>query len=108
MYVQRWLKAAVKLENGTVKPREIGMSQGDVISPLLANLFLHYAFDKWMQREHLQVPFARYADDVIVHCNSERQAKEVMARIGGRLAECGLTLHPTKTTIVYCKDGNRK
>ena len=82
--------------------------QGGVISPLLANLFMHYAFDVWMQRHYPAIEFERYADDVVVHCRSERQARHVLQAIRDRLAQCGLELHPTKTRIVYCKDDYRR
>ena len=85
----------------------MGTPQGGVISPLLANLFLHYAFDAWMQREYPMQPFERYADDIIVHCRSEQEAQAVLSGIRKRFAECGLALHPTKTRIVYCQDSNR-
>jgi retron-type reverse transcriptase len=85
-----------------------GQPQGASISPLLANLFMHYAFDTWMAREFPDVPFERFVDDVIVHCVSEQQARGVKDAIASRLAECGgLRLHPDKTCIVYCKDSNR-
>jgi RNA-directed DNA polymerase len=79
-----------------------------VISPLLANLFLHYAFDTWMRRNHPAVPFERYADDAICHCRNEEQAKALRASLERRFGECGLTLHPEKTKIVYCKDDDRR
>jgi RNA-directed DNA polymerase len=85
-----------------------GVPQGGVVSPLLANLFLHYAFDAWMQRAFPNIPFERFADDAIVHCRSEKQARFVLDAIRARLAECGLELHPTKTKIVYCKDDDRR
>ena len=90
-----------------MEPRTRGTPQGGVVSPLLANLFLHYAFDMWMRRNYPNVPFERYADDAVVHCRSERQAKFVLEAIRGRFKECGLELHPTKTRIVYCKDDDR-
>jgi group II intron reverse transcriptase/maturase len=108
LYVGRWLRAPLQRLDGTIEPRTRGTPQGGVISPLLANLFLHYVFDTWMQRRHARVPFERYADDVIVHCRSEAEARFVLAAIGDRFAQCGLTLHPTKTRIVYCKDGRRR
>jgi len=107
LYVGRWLRAPLQQPDGTVVPRTMGTPQGGVISPLLANLFLHYAFDAWMQLHYPGVPFERYADDVMVHCRSEEQAEKVLAAIAERFAECGLALHPTKTRIVYCKDDNR-
>jgi hypothetical protein len=91
-----------------VIPREKGTPQGGVVSPLLANLFLHYALDRWLTVNYPRVPFERYADDVIVHCRTERQAQEVKAAIAKRLQTCGLELHPEKTKIVYCKDDFRK
>jgi group II intron reverse transcriptase/maturase len=84
-----------------------GTPQGGVVSPLLANLFLHYTFDVWMRRTYPSVLFERYADDAIVHCRGRRQAEEVRDAIRDRFAQCGLTLHPTKTRIVYCKDDDR-
>jgi RNA-directed DNA polymerase len=107
LYVERWLQAPAQLPDGTLVVREKGTPQGGVISPLLANLFLHYAFDVWMQSHCAVVSFERYADDIIVHCKSEKQAfwlKDVIAR---RLAQCHLELHPEKTKIVYCKDDDR-
>lgn len=108
LYIARWLRAPVQRPDGTIEQRTKGTPQGGVISPLLANLFLHYAFDCWMQRRYPVVPFERYADDVIVHCRSEGEAHRVLAAIRERLAACGLELHPTKTRIVYCKDGRRR
>jgi len=108
LYVERWLKAPAQLEDGTLVERDKGTPQGSVISPLLANLFLHYAFDEWMRRNYPDVNFERYADDVIVHCRSEKQAQSLKAVIEKRLGECKLELHPEKTKIVYCKDDNRR
>ncbi len=108
LYIERWLKAPVQEEDGKLIPREKGTPQGGVISPLLANLFLHYAFDRWITVKYPHVPFERYADDVIVHCKTETEAQEVRAAIGARLGECGLELHPEKTKIVYCKDEDRR
>jgi RNA-directed DNA polymerase len=108
LYIERWLKAPVQLEDGTLVERDRGTPQGSVISPLLANLFMHHAFDKWMQENHPYAPFERYADDAVVHCKSEQQARYVLAAIAKRLAQCKLELHPEKTRIVYCKDGKRK
>ena len=107
LYVQRWLKAPLQQRDGTLLPRDRGTPQGSAISPLLANLFLHYAFDAWMQRTFPAVTFERYCDDVVVHCTSERQSLFVKDSIARRLAECDLELHPGKTRIVYCKDSNR-
>ncbi len=108
LYVKRWLAAPVRLPNGTLAERDRGTPQGSAISPVLANLFMHYAFDAWMAREFPTVPFERYADDAVVHCKSERQARHVRQAIADRMAEVGLRLHPDKTKIVYCKDGNRQ
>ena len=108
LYIRRWLKAPVEEESGRLVRREKGTPQGGVISPLLANLFLHYALDRWLSEHHPRVLFERYADDVIVHCRTERQAKEMRRAIAERLRDCGLELHPEKTQIVYCKDELRK
>ena len=108
LYIERWLKAPVKGENGDLIPRQKGTPQGGVISPLLANLFLHYAFDRWMKVNFPQVPFERYANDAIVHCRTERQAQKMRKAIAKRLSDCGLELHPEKTRIIYCKDDLRK
>ena len=108
LYIERWLKAPAQLEDGTLESRDKGTPQGGVISPLLANLFLHYAFDEWMRRNHPAVPFERYADDMIVHCSTEAQAQEMRQAIGERLGRCNLQLHPEKTKLVYCQDSNRK
>jgi len=108
LYIERWLKAPVQLADGTLISREKGSPQGAVISPLLSNLFLHYAFDEWMRRNHKDIPFERYADDILVHCKSERQARWIKSVIESRLAECQLELHPEKTKIVYCKDQTRR
>ena len=108
LYIERWLKAHAQMEDGTLVSRDKGTPQGGVASPLLANLFLHYAFDEWMKRIHPTLPFERYADDIIVHCNSEKQAKQIKKLIEERLSQCKLELHPEKTKIVYCKDDNRR
>jgi RNA-directed DNA polymerase len=108
LYIQRWLKAPFQMPDGIVKERTKGTPQGGVISPVLANLFLHYAFDKWMDKEHPDKPFARYADDAVVHCKNKEDAEELRNSLEKRLAECKLELHPTKTRIVYCKDDHRK
>ena len=108
LYIERWLKAPAQDEEGRLLKRERGTPQGGVISPLLANLFLHYAFDMWMGRNWPHLPFERYADDVIVHCRTEREANLVRVKIAARLKQCGLELHPEKTKVVYCKDANRQ
>ena len=108
LYIERWLKAPAQEEEGRLVPREKGTPQGGVASPLLANLFLHYAFDVWMRKHYPHLPFERYADDGIVHCRTEKEAQEVRAAIAARLQECRLELHPEKTKIVYCKDDDRR
>lgn len=108
MLIERWLKAPIQLEDGSIIERTKGTPQGGVISPLLANLFLHYAFDSWMDRKFNDIKFERYADDIICHCFTKKQAlffKRVLAK---RFNEVGLKLHPIKTKITYCKDGRRK
>ena len=107
LYIARWLRAPVQRPDGTLEQRTRGTPQGGVVSPLLANLFLHYAFDAWMRRTFPHVQFERYADDAIVHCRSERQARAVLDAIRGRFGQCELELHATKTRIVYCKDDDR-
>jgi RNA-directed DNA polymerase len=107
LYIERWLTAPFETTEGVSVPREQGTPQGGVISPILMNLFMHYAFDFWMKRTYSQCPFARYADDAVVHCCSQKQAEEVMQAIASRLAECGLTMHPEKSKIVYCKHSKR-
>lgn len=108
LYIERWLKAPVQLEDGTLEPRERGTPQGSVISPLLSNLFLHYTFDRWMARNYPDIPFERFADDALCHCVSEAQAKILKEALEKRFAECGLQLHPEKTKVVYCKDDDRR
>jgi group II intron reverse transcriptase/maturase len=107
LYVQRWLQAPVQQCDGSLTERDRGTPQGSAISPVLANLYLHYALDCWMRRSFPTVPFERYADDVIMHCTSLAQAEQVLAAVATRLAECSLELHPVKTRIVYCKQGGR-
>lgn len=108
LYVERWLTAPVQQPEGTIEARTHGTPQGGVISPLLANLFLHYAFDAWMRRNYPDIPFERYADDIICHCRTWQQAEQLKAALGQRMAECHLTLHPDKTRVVYCRDSNRR
>jgi RNA-directed DNA polymerase len=108
LYIERWLKAPMQMPDGTLVPREKGTPQGSPISPLLANLFMHYAFDRWMDREYPGSPFERYADDIVAHCNTEEQARNLLASAASRLGALGLELHPGKTKIVYCKDAKRR
>lgn len=107
LYIERWLTAPAEDEKGHQTERIKGTPQGGVISPLLANLFLHYAFDHWMAKHHPKTPFERYADDAIVHCRARMQAEQLLEALRVRLAECGLELNLSKTRIVYCKDANR-
>jgi RNA-directed DNA polymerase len=108
LYLGRWLKAPMVTTEGTLVARERGTPQGGVVSPLLANLFLHYALDAWLRREMRSVRFCRYADDGVIHCKSDGQARLVLRKLGERLRVCGLELHPEKTRIVYCHDVNRQ
>ena len=108
MYVERWLQAPVRMPDGTLASREKGTPQGAVISPILANLFLHYTFDRWMQERYPEVPFERYADDIVCHCCSEAQTRSLWAALEARFEACKLELHPQKTKIAYCKDANRR
>ena len=108
LYVERWLKAPMETHEGERIERTKGTPQGGVVSPLLANLFLHYAFDRWVSENLPGVPFCRYSDDGVLHCKSKAQAEMVIQKLGNRFRECGLELHPDKTQIVYCWDSNRK
>jgi len=108
LYVERWLTASLELPNGERVTREKGTPQGGVVSPILANLFMHYAFDAWMRREFPTIPFCRYADDGLLHCRSKQQARLLLDRLSLRFREVGLEIHPLKSKIVYCKDNNRK
>ena len=107
LYIERWLTAPME-ENGTKIERTRGTPQGGVISPILSNLFLHYTFDLWMRRTYPDLPWCRYADDGLVHCRTEQEAEAVKAELQARLEECHLQMHPTKTKIVYCRDGRRR
>lgn len=107
LYIERWLVAPLQKADGTLAVRTKGTPQGAVISPLLANLYLHYCFDEWMRRHSYGCKFERYADDIIVHCRSAKQAIAVKLALRQRLRECGLEMHPEKTKLVYCKDSNR-
>jgi RNA-directed DNA polymerase len=108
LYVERWLKAPMQMEDGLLLTRVKGTPQGGIISPILANLFLHYAFDAWVRRELPNMPFCRYADDGLLHCVSHSQAKYAFSRISQRFKECGLEIHPDKSRIVYCINANSK
>ncbi len=108
LYVERWLTAPLDNGDGTLVARDRGTPQGSAISPVLANIYLHYSFDMWMARELPTIPFERYVDDVVLHCKSERQARFVRSRVAERMADCNVELNPRKTRIVYCKDSNRK
>ena len=101
LYVRRWLAAPIVMPDGRTEARDKGTPQGSAVSPVLANLFMHHAFDKWLERELPAVKFERYADDAVVHCAAERQANEVLAALEERMAEVGLQLHPDKTRIVF-------
>jgi RNA-directed DNA polymerase len=108
LYIERWLVAPLEHPGGALEQRTKGTPQGSAVSPILANLFMHYAFDAWMVRNFPGCPFERYADDAVVHCKSRRQAEHVLSGIAARIGEVGLRLHPDKTRIVYCKDGRRR
>jgi RNA-directed DNA polymerase len=108
LYIKRWLKSAIKMPDGVEVKRNSGTPQGGVISPLLCNLFMHYAFDKWMERENPQTPWARYADDGVIHCRTKEEGMKILESLKNRLKECKLEIHPDKTRLVYCKDANRK
>jgi RNA-directed DNA polymerase len=108
LYVRRWLKAPVLMPDGRLAERDRGTPQGSAVSPVLANLFMHYAFDSWLEREFPAVEFERFADDAVVHCATERQARQVLDALGQRMTAVGLALHPDKTKVVYCKDRKRR
>ena len=107
LYIERWLKTPMQMPDGSLQERTRGVMQGGVISPVLSNLFLHYMFDLWMKRNHPDTLWCRYADDGLVHCRTEEEAKQLLAELTTRFKECGLELHPDKTKIVYCKDDDR-
>ncbi|GAC1440766.1 MAG: group II intron reverse transcriptase/maturase [Terriglobales bacterium] len=108
LYIKRWLTAPLQLADGTLVERDRGTPQGGVISPVLANLFLHYTFDVWMSKYYSGIPWCRYADDGLAHCRTEQEALALREALDARFAQCGLRMHPDKTKIVYCKDGSRK
>lgn len=108
LYIERWLSAPMEQEDGTRVERKRGTPQGGVVSPILSNLFMHYAFDLWMVRTHPNVSWCRYADDGLIHCRTEQDAQAVKAELQARMTMCHLELHPTKTKIIYCKDGKRQ
>jgi len=108
LYILRWLESPVEMSDGKRQERNQGTPQGGVISPLLANLYLHYAFDVWMRRFHPSIPFERYADDIVCHCRSKKEGETLWKALETRLNECKLKLHPVKTQLVYCKDGKRR
>ncbi|MDQ0920334.1 group II intron reverse transcriptase/maturase [Paenibacillus sp. V4I5] len=107
LYIERWLRAPFQMKNGDIVERTSGTPQGGV-SPVLANLFMHYTFDKWMGLEHFNNPWARYADDAVIHCRTKEEAERLLEQLKGRFTQCKLELHPDKTRIVYCKDDDRK
>lgn len=107
LYVERWLKAGIEQEDGSILARTKGTPQGGVVSPLLANLYLHHGFDKWMEQSNPNNPFERYADDIIIHCHSKEEAEKLLAALASQMDEYSLTLHPEKTKVVYCKNYRR-
>jgi RNA-directed DNA polymerase len=105
LYVERWLKAGVEQADKSIKANETGTPQGGVISPLLANIYLHHCFDMWMQKYYVDAPFERYADDIVIHCSSKEQALAILSAVSERMQKFDLALHPDKTKIVHCYKG---
>ena len=108
LYIGRWLKAPFQMQDGNMVERTMGTPQGGVVSPVLANLFMHYAFDEWMRREHPNNPWARYADDGVIHCRTQKEAESLLNELGERFKQCKLELNTEKTRIVYCQDDDRR
>jgi RNA-directed DNA polymerase len=108
LYIKRWLKAPLQLADGTCVNRVFGVPQGGCISPILSNLYLHYAFDVWMKNHYPETPWCRYADDGLVHCKNEQEARKILSALKKRMEACGLELHENKTKIIYCSDDTRK
>jgi len=108
IYIRRWLECPIQLESGEMENRSCGTPQGGEISPLIANLYLHYAFDHWMKQNSPGIPFIRYADDIVCHCRTRDEAEKLWENLRERLGHCKLQLHPVKTKLVYCKDNKRK
>lgn len=107
LYIKRWLETPFVTRDGQIIERTSGTPQGGVISPVLANMFLHYVFDMWMVRNFPKAPFERYADDGVIHCRTKEEALWIKEKLTRRFEECKLELHPVKTRIVYCKDKDR-
>ena len=103
LYIERALVAPIMMPDGEIRERTSGVPQGGVLSPVLANLFMHYAFDLWMVRKNPQNPWARYADDGVIHCKSKEEAEQLVEKLRERLQECKLEIHPSKTRIIYCR-----
>jgi RNA-directed DNA polymerase len=108
LYIERWLKAPFQMQDGSMVERTMGTPQGGVVSPVLANLFMHYVFDEWMRREHKHNPWARYADDAVIHCRTQKEAEALLIQLDERFKQCKLELNAEKTRIIYCKDDDRR